>query len=121
MLGDRNWMTMYNVVCYTITVAIPKRCRSTFTLSNYLTVGCWTVYSSPIHYYTLWFIRVVANWTIDMSSNGVILLLCTVLNIVVSSNSQTVHKRFEYKYSFKPPYLAQKDGSVPFWEYGGSK
>ena len=31
------------------------------------------------------------------------------------------HRRFEYKYSFKPPYLAQKDGSVPFWEYGGSK
>ncbi|KAL4154289.1 hypothetical protein QTP88_002111 [Uroleucon formosanum] len=28
--------------------------------------------------------------------------------------------RFEYKYSFKPPYLAQKDGSVPFWEYGGN-
>ncbi|CAH2084301.1 unnamed protein product [Euphydryas editha] len=55
-----------------------------------------------------------------MSSNGVILLLCTVLSILVSSNSQTVHKRFEYKYSFKPPYLAQKDGSVPFWEYGGN-
>lgn len=32
-----------------------------------------------------------------------------------------IHRRFEYKYSFKPPYLAQKDGSVPFWEYGGSK
>ncbi|KAK9711045.1 Legume-like lectin family [Popillia japonica] len=31
-----------------------------------------------------------------------------------------VHRRFEYKYSFKPPYLAQKDGSVPFWEYGGN-
>jgi mannose-binding lectin 1 len=31
------------------------------------------------------------------------------------------HRRFEYKYSFKPPYLAQKDGSVPFWEYGGSE
>lgn len=30
------------------------------------------------------------------------------------------HKKFEYKYSFKPPYLAQKDGSVPFWEYGGN-
>ncbi|KAK7788355.1 hypothetical protein R5R35_009505 [Gryllus longicercus] len=29
-------------------------------------------------------------------------------------------KRFEYKYSFKPPYLAQKDGTVPFWEYGGN-
>ena len=30
-------------------------------------------------------------------------------------------KRFEYKYSFKPPYLAQKDGTVPFFEYSGSK
>lgn len=36
-------------------------------------------------------------------------------------SSNLVHKKFEYKYSFKPPYLAQKDGSVPFWEYGGSK
>ncbi|XP_030752265.1 protein ERGIC-53 [Sitophilus oryzae] len=35
-------------------------------------------------------------------------------------NSTNVQKRFEYKYSFKPPYLAQKDGSVPFWEYGGN-
>jgi hypothetical protein len=33
----------------------------------------------------------------------------------------TPHRRFEYKYSFKPPYLAQKDGSVPFWQYGGSE
>jgi hypothetical protein len=32
-----------------------------------------------------------------------------------------IHKRFEYKYSFKPPYLAQKDGTVPFFEYSGSK
>jgi hypothetical protein len=32
-----------------------------------------------------------------------------------------IHKRFEYKYSFKPPYLAQKDGSVPFFEYSGSE
>ncbi|XP_023935300.1 protein ERGIC-53 [Bicyclus anynana] len=55
-----------------------------------------------------------------MSSNSLKLLLCTVLCLLVRSNSQTVHKRFEYKYSFKPPYLAQKDGSVPFWEYGGN-
>lgn len=41
---------------------------------------------------------------------------------VNSVHSQVgVHRRFEYKYSFKPPYLAQKDGTVPFWEYGGSK
>uniref|UniRef100_A0A2M4A293 Putative mannose lectin ergic-53 involved in glycoprotein traffic n=2 Tax=Anopheles triannulatus TaxID=58253 RepID=A0A2M4A293_9DIPT len=37
----------------------------------------------------------------------------------VSGNAGMVHRRFEYKYSFKPPYLAQKDGTVPFWEYGG--
>ncbi|XP_028155638.1 protein ERGIC-53 [Diabrotica virgifera virgifera] len=36
------------------------------------------------------------------------------------STANVVHKRFEYKYSFKPPYLAQKDGSVPFWEYAGN-
>lgn len=50
------------------------------------------------------------------------LMLCAVfLLYIASANSQQVHRRFEYKYSFKPPYLAQKDGSVPFWEYGGSK
>ncbi|XP_073964848.1 LOW QUALITY PROTEIN: lectin, mannose binding protein ergic53 [Choristoneura fumiferana] len=49
------------------------------------------------------------------------LLFCAlILCFSVSANSQTVHRRFEYKYSFKPPYLAQKDGSVPFWEYGGN-
>ncbi|XP_034838627.1 protein ERGIC-53 [Maniola hyperantus] len=55
-----------------------------------------------------------------MSSTSLNLLLCSVICLLVRSNSQTVHKRFEYKYSFKPPYLAQKDGSVPFWEYGGN-
>ncbi|CAN8013792.1 unnamed protein product [Ixodes persulcatus] len=34
--------------------------------------------------------------------------------------TQIGHRKFEYKYSFKGPYLAQKDGSVPFWEYGGN-
>ncbi|KAJ4443884.1 hypothetical protein ANN_05671 [Periplaneta americana] len=41
-----------------------------------------------------------------------------VITSEVSSNAPL--RRFEYKYSFKPPYLAQKDGSVPFWEYGGN-
>ncbi|XP_011258114.1 protein ERGIC-53 [Camponotus floridanus] len=36
------------------------------------------------------------------------------------SCGETPHRKFEYKYSFKPPYLAQKDGTVPFWEYGGN-
>ncbi|CAH0599968.1 unnamed protein product [Chrysodeixis includens] len=56
-----------------------------------------------------------------MSSIKLNLVLCSViLSILVCVNTQTVHRRFEYKYSFKPPYLAQKDGSVPFWEYGGN-
>jgi len=45
-------------------------------------------------------------------------LLVTALLVMVAG--QGVHKRFEYKYSFKPPYLAQKDGSVPFFEYSGN-
>lgn len=49
-----------------------------------------------------------------------ILLVCQ-LNIANGNVNQQVHRRFEYKYSFKPPYLAQRDGSVPFFEYGGSK
>lgn len=35
-------------------------------------------------------------------------------------NPQLV-KRFEYKLSFKGPHLSFKDGSVPFWSFGGSK
>ncbi|XP_067003335.1 protein ERGIC-53 [Anabrus simplex] len=49
--------------------------------------------------------------------------LCIAAFIVVNLNevfSSSPFRRFEYKYSFKPPYLAQKDGTVPFWEYGGN-
>lgn len=49
------------------------------------------------------------------------LALLLVINLFISINCEQPHSKFEYKYSFKPPYLAQKDGSVPFWEYGGSK
>lgn len=49
------------------------------------------------------------------------ILFNSLLNYSGGNLNQLVHKRFEYKYSFKPPYLAQKDGTVPFWEYGGSK
>lgn len=48
-------------------------------------------------------------------------LLCLVWSLCVLVAGQGgVHKRFEYKFSFKPPYLAQKDGSVPFWSYDGN-
>nr|XP_018914726.1 PREDICTED: protein ERGIC-53 isoform X1 [Bemisia tabaci] len=45
--------------------------------------------------------------------------LVFLVNLIVLSLSSVAFRRFEYKYSFKPPYLAQKDGTVPFWEYGG--
>jgi len=49
------------------------------------------------------------------------LFLCLVLSLFILVAGQAgVHKRFEYKFSFKPPYLAQKDGSVPFWQYDGN-
>jgi len=53
------------------------------------------------------------------------LLLVTALSWLTVTDQQGTatsgpHKRFEYKYSFKPPYLAQKDGSVPFFEYVGN-
>ncbi|XP_051170674.1 protein ERGIC-53 [Leptopilina boulardi] len=47
----------------------------------------------------------------------VIFLLFFVFSEILADQ---IHRRFEYKYSFKPTYLAQKDGSVPFWEYGGN-
>ena len=34
---------------------------------------------------------------------------------------QSPFRKFEYKYSFKGPHLIQKDETVPFWKYGGSK
>ena len=52
---------------------------------------------------------------------GVVLLATNAQNpdLNQGGNNQ-IHRRFEYKYSFKPPYLAQKDGTVPFFEYSGS-
>ncbi|OQR70180.1 protein ERGIC-53 isoform 1 [Tropilaelaps mercedesae] len=52
-------------------------------------------------------------------------LLVTVLLVLVAmltggDGTEISHRKFEYKYSFKGPYLSQKDGSVPFWEYSGS-
>jgi hypothetical protein len=54
----------------------------------------------------------------------VVVALSSLLTFVLGQAdppSGEIHRRFEYKYSFKPPYLAQKDGSVPFFEYAGSE
>ncbi|XP_065352759.1 protein ERGIC-53 [Cloeon dipterum] len=49
-----------------------------------------------------------------------LLVSAIILAIARGNDGSAPHRRFEYKYSFKPPYLAQKDGSVPFWQYGGN-
>ncbi|KAI4467075.1 vesicular mannose-binding lectin [Holotrichia oblita] len=61
----------------------------------------------------------MARMDLYLNFSLLVYIIFVVFNIVKANN--IVHRRFEYKYSFKPPYLAQKDGSVPFWEYGGSK
>ena len=48
------------------------------------------------------------------------LLIFHVFFLINTVFGEIPHRKFEYQYSFKPPYLAQKDGSVPFWEYGGN-
>lgn len=60
-------------------------------------------------------------------SNLMVLFLILHQLLILSCNTHAQatsydppHKKFEYKWSFKGPYLAQKDGQVPFWEYGGS-
>lgn len=32
-----------------------------------------------------------------------------------------VHSKFEYRSSFKGPYLVNSKGDVPFWNHGGSE
>ncbi|NP_001080950.2 lectin, mannose binding 1 S homeolog precursor [Xenopus laevis] len=52
------------------------------------------------------------------------LLFLWLLSLVGANEGQaaqdTPHRRFEYKYSFKGPYLVQSDGTVPFWSHSGN-
>lgn len=34
---------------------------------------------------------------------------------------QHVHTKFQYKQSFKGPYLINAKGQIPYWTHGGSK
>jgi len=44
-------------------------------------------------------------------------LLLSILTTVFAQ--APVHRRFEYKHSFRAPNLAQRDGSIPFWMVTG--
>ena len=49
-----------------------------------------------------------------------ILITFILISLIDGFGQQsTRHERFEFKFSFKGPYLAQKDNSVPFWQYSG--
>lgn len=49
-----------------------------------------------------------------------ILITFILISLIDGFGQQlTRHETFQYKYSFKGPYLAQKDNSVPFWQYSG--
>jgi mannose-binding lectin 1 len=55
----------------------------------------------------------------------ILIIYCSIIYVFAFidpsvTNPQLV-KRFEYKLSFKGPHLAFKDGTVPFWTFGGSK
>ena len=52
-----------------------------------------------------------------------LLLLLALVNSALSLLPQLthVHSKFEYKYSFKGPYLIDSKGRIPFWNFGGSK
>lgn len=46
---------------------------------------------------------------------------CLILFFTITNCfADVVYRHFEYKCSFKAPYLAQYDGSIPFWSYAGN-
>lgn len=55
-----------------------------------------------------------------MAPAGFVRVFFATIFTIYGLTNAVVHKRFEYKYSFKGPHLVQRDGTVPFWEYGGS-
>ena len=57
------------------------------------------------------------DWTREL-----VFLLALVNSVLSLLPAMThVHTKFEYKYSFKGPYLTDSKGRIPFWTFGGSK
>ncbi|XP_073536860.1 protein ERGIC-53 [Phyllobates terribilis] len=49
-----------------------------------------------------------------------VLLLCSLSGARTEGEQAAPQRRFEYKYSFKGPYLVLGDGTVPFWLHTGN-
>ncbi|XP_068107364.1 protein ERGIC-53 [Hyperolius riggenbachi] len=64
---------------------------------------------------------IAREWRRRAAGLGSVLLLCWALSAArAEEDKRPPHRRFEYKYSFKGPYLVQAEGSVPFWIHTGN-
>ncbi len=52
-----------------------------------------------------------------------VLAAALVVSVAIASLPQLhqVHSKFEFKHSFKSPYLVNSKGEIPFLSHGGSK
>lgn len=51
----------------------------------------------------------------------VVLVLAVSCAVGMLPQMTNVHTKFEFKYSFKGPYLIDSKGNIPFWNYYGSR
>ena len=51
----------------------------------------------------------------------VAVLLPCALSLDPLQSHPNLRLKFEYKYSFKPPYVANSKGTIHFWDYGGGE
>lgn len=68
----------------------------------------------------------IERWPAASARFGLLLLLAALAffrGVAADgpASEEAPHRRFEYKYSFKGPHLAQSDGGIPFWVHTGSK
>ncbi len=52
---------------------------------------------------------------------NIIIITIFVICFVPVFGDDGEFKRFEHKYSFKGPFLAQEDGTIPYWDRRGGK
>lgn len=54
-----------------------------------------------------------------LSPSVLSLLTLFRLSLLTEATNGIVHRRFEYKHSFRAPDLSQRDGTIPFWSITG--
>lgn len=120
---------MWSCTCLCIHTIIVVKVMARFLYNRFFSIWYeiflmfYDVYARPIRMSCHINTMAATGLTCSVSLRSIFVLVVSVVFSIgeINGDGSAVHKRFEYKYSFKPPYLAQKDGTVPFWEYGGSK